>query len=246
MSIAPFLTSCARRRLVAVAGLVALLGLAGCGGGGTPAPAGPAPERWVVLGSSTAAGVGAAPGQGWAALLGAHWAAEGVAIDNASRAGAVTFQALPVATPRPDGRPPTVPAMDVDTLLAAAPRVVILAFPSNDAMAGYGADETVANLLLLRSRAQARGAAVLVLSSQPRNDAGPAQRETQRATDEALAAGVGPCFVDVRSGLADADGRIAAAYSAGDGVHLNDAGHRWMFERVSAVLAAGACVRLGA
>jgi lysophospholipase L1-like esterase len=230
------------RRFAAAAGL--LLGLLGCGGG-AETPAATAPERWTVLGSSTAAGVGASPGQGWAALLTARVAPNAVAVDNASRSGAVTYLALPAATPRPAGRPATDAALDIDTLLANRPRLVILAFPTNDAMAGYAASETIANLTLLRARAQAQGAAVLVLSSQPRNDASPGQREVMRAVDQALGQAVGPCFVDVSGGLADADGRIAAAYSAGDGVHLNDAGHRWMFERVFAALTAGSCVRLG-
>jgi len=219
-----------------------LLGLLGCGGGAETL-AGTAPTRWAVLGSSTAAGVGASPGQGWVALLAARVAASGISVDNHARSGAVTYLALPAAAPRPAGRPATDAGLDIDALVAKQPRLVVLAFPTNDAMAGYAAAETIANLTLLRTRALSQGAAVLVLSSQPRNDADASQREAMRLVDETMAQAAGACFVDVRIGLADADGRIVAAYNAGDGVHLNDAGHRWIFERVLAALTAGSCVR---
>ena len=46
----------------------------------------------------------------------------------------------------------------------------------------------------------------------------------------------------VEQWLAGPDGRLAAAYDAGDGVHPNDAGHAIIFQRVDAVLQSGRCV----
>lgn len=230
-----------RRRLaLSFVGLAMLLGA--CGGGGGD-PGGSAPP-WVVLGSSTAAGVGAGPGLGWAALLSATARSKDSALVNRARSGAVTYHALPASTARPAGRPATDPGQDVAVVLRSAPRLLVLAFPSNDALLGYGADETVANLLLLRSLAAAAGVPTLLLSSQPRDDASSTQRATMRATDAALAPVFGACFVDVRDALSAPSGGIAAAFAAGDGVHLNDAGHRLIFDRLSATLASGACVRL--
>ena len=40
--------------------------------------------------------------------------------------------------------------------------------------------------------------------------------------------------MDFWNGLADMEGRLFSGYDAGDGVHLNDAGHRLLFERVVA------------
>jgi lysophospholipase L1-like esterase len=51
--------------------------------------------------------------------------------------------------------------------------------------------------------------------------------------------------VPLQAALADSQGRIAAAYSAGDGIHLNDAGHRQVLQQVQAALDSGRCVRLG-
>jgi len=214
--------------------------LAACGGGGGGGSEAPA-ARWVVLGSSTAAGVGASPGQAWVARLDAALRSRGAQIDNGARSGTTTYQALPAGTPRAANRPATDPAQDVAIALDSRPRVVILAFPSNDAVLGYTAAETTANLLLMRGLALQRGAAVIVLSSQPRGDASAQARAAMTATDAALAAELGACFVGVRAALADAQGNIGAAYAAGDGVHLNDAGHGVVFDRLWATVTGGQC-----
>jgi lysophospholipase L1-like esterase len=228
------------RRLAGLAVLLALLPACGGGGGAAPEPA--APPAWVVLGSSTAAGVGATEGRSWAARLATTLAARGLRVDNRARSGANTYQALPADAARPAGRPATDPQQDVARALETAPRVLVLAFPSNDAMLGYPAAETVANLRLMRDAARRRGVGVLVLSSQPRDDAGSGARAAMAAADTALAAELGACFVDVRAALSAADGRIAPAYAAGDGIHLNDAGHALIHTQLWATVAAGGCV----
>lgn len=227
--------------------IVAALALSACGGGASPPP-GPtglpadvAPGDWVVLGTSTAAGAGAPPGQGWVARLADAAAGSGVTVVDAARAGTTTYAWLPAATPRPPGRPPTVPELDVQRVLPTRPRLVVLSFPSNDAMAGYAAAETVDNLLRLRREALRRGAVVVVTSSQPRNDAGGPQRAAMQAVDDSLAPQLGPCFVDVRTPLADAGGGLAAELAAPDGVHPNAEGHRRIFDRVWATIASGRC-----
>ena len=226
------------RRRLALAAAASLL--VACGGGST---ADAQPSAWAVLGSSTAAGVGATPGKGWVALLSASAASRGAQVRNFSRSGSVTYHALPAAAARPGARPATDPAQDIDGVMLGRPTLVILAFPSNDAVAGYPATETVANLLAIRQRALDGGAAVWVQSSQPRDTATVTQRAAMRDSDAALAQSLGKCFVNVQSLLADSQGDIAAAYAAGDGVHLNDAGHALIFERVTVALAAGLCTR---
>jgi acyl-CoA thioesterase I len=211
----------------------------GVGGGGGDA-AGAA--RWVVLGSSTAVGVGATQGQAWAARLDGMLRSRGARVDNRARSGATTYSALPAASARPMGRPATDPVQDVAAVLDSRPSVLILAFPSNDAVSGYPAAETTANLLQMRALALASGVGVIVLSSQPRDDASVQARAAMLATDAALVAEVGACLVDVRAALSDTQDRIAAVYAAGDGIHLNNAGHGVVVERLWATIAGGRCV----
>jgi lysophospholipase L1-like esterase len=42
----------------------------------------------------------------------------------------------------------------------------------------------------------------------------------------------GQAAIDFWTGLADAEGRILPVFDCGDGIHLNDAGHRLLAERV--------------
>lgn len=221
--------------------------LVACGGGDTAtdtAPTIPAevlPGDWLVMGTSTAAGLGAPVDKGWVALLGQALAGRGVRISNAARAGTLTYHWLPAAAARPLERPATIEALDVLKLEPSSPRLVVLSFPSNDAMAEISAGETVDNLLLLRRVEMDRGAVVYLTSSQPRDDADASQRATMQAVDAALAAKLGDCFVDVRSSLVGADGGLAADVAAADGVHLNAQGHRKLFERLFAAIVSGRC-----
>ncbi|UUX94132.1 SGNH/GDSL hydrolase family protein [Aquabacterium sp. J223] len=225
--------------------LVAVL-LSACGGGGGEAPSSPppavAPGTWVVLGSSTAAGANATAGNAWAARLAADMAARGVTMTNLARGGITTYQALPAAASRPAGRPVSDVTLNVEAALARQPRLVLLSFPSNDTALGYAVEETVANLLAMRSVLMAGGASVMVLSSQPR-DLADGLRDRLREVDDRLAAAVGACFVAVRADLSAPDGRIDARFDAGDGVHLNDAGHAVVLSRVQARLQSGECVQ---
>jgi lysophospholipase L1-like esterase len=246
------------RALGLVMGLV--LGLAACGGGGSGGPiAGPgggagggggttaplaAPGTWVVLGSSTAAGVGAPAGRGWVDALATQMLARGVGIANLARSGLQSSQALPLGTPLPLDRPPPDPQANVDAALLRTPTLLLLAFPTNDTVAGVPAADTVAAWRRISETAAAGGAATLVLGTQPRAGLGAAQRATLDAIDRDAAAAFGPCFVALRAGLAGPDGAIAVAYSAGDGIHLNAAGHAWVQARVAEVLDGGRCVRL--
>lgn len=230
-------------------GLALALMLSACGGGGggaEPATEPPqvTPGRWVLLGSSTALGAGATGQQGWAQQLAAELPALGASLSNLAVGGSTTYAARPSGDLPPAGRAAPDPAGNVDAALALAPRLLLLAYPGNDTALGLSADETVANLGRVRAHAQARGVAVLVLGTQPRqlSEAGLARLAE---IDRRLARLAGECFVELRSGLAGPDGRLAADRDAGDGVHPNDAGHALILARVRARLRSGRCVRLG-
>jgi lysophospholipase L1-like esterase len=249
----PWLSSLARQLAGGMAILAAGLGLTACGGGGDETVAAPptatplvAPGTWVVLGSSTAAGVGAPSGQGWVDLLARHVQPRGVQVQNLARNGLQSSQALPVGTPLPLGRPAPDAAVNLDAALASGPALLLLAFPTNDAVAGVPAADTVAAWRLMAQRAAAAGASTLVLSTQPRAGLSTAQLAVLEASDREASSSFGPCFVPLRAGLAGPDGAPSPAFSAGDGIHLNAAGHAWVQARVVELLESGRCVRLTA
>jgi lysophospholipase L1-like esterase len=226
--------------------------LSACGGGGSGGPVPPepvpvvAPGTWVVMGSSSAAGQGATAGQSWAVTLAAAHAGRGVTLRNIARGGTLTPMARPAAAPAPADRPAPDAAVNVDTALAPRPALLLLSFPTNDTAAGYPADETVGHLRVIRQAAAAAQVPVLVLGTQPRDAFTTTQRATLAEIDRQLAAATGPCFVPLFEALADAQGAIRPEFAAGDGIHLNDAGHAVVRQRVQAVLDGGRCVRLSA
>jgi acyl-CoA thioesterase-1 len=247
-------------RLHGAALLIAGL-LVACGGGGggadsaatAPAAAMPAPAPavvptvaagiWVVMGSSSAAGAGAAEGKGWAALLQAAYGPRGAQIANIAKGGSVSYAGLGASAAPVAGRPLPDPAANVDQALARKPVLLIVSYPTNDTALGYSVDETVNNLLAIRAQALAAGVPVVLTSTQPRN-LNDAQLAQLRTIDGRLAAGVGACFVEVRAALAGADGRLAAAYDSGDGVHPNEAGHLEISSRITALINSGRCLRI--
>lgn len=242
------------KRLLAAALLSAL---GACGGGSdpaAPAPTAPAaatpppvaqltPGIWVVMGSSTAAGSGAPAGKGWVALTAAAYGPRGAQVANIAKGGTVTYEGLPMNAARVAGRPAPDPAVNIDQALARRPVLLIVSYPTNDTALGYSVDETVNNLLAIRTQALAAGVPVVVTSSQPRN-LNDVQLAQMRTIDQRLAASVGGCFVEVRQALAGADGRLAPGYDSGDGVHPNEAGHAVIATQVTELIKAERCVRL--
>lgn len=240
-------------RLRPIAALLLFCALQGCGGSGGPnapdsAPASVpvvAPGNWSILGSSSAAGQGATTGRSWANLLQQAVSGRGVTIVNLAYGGLTTSEALPTGSVISPGQKPPDEAHNLSRALTSGPKLIVLSFPSNDTVAGYSAADTVANIRTLRAAASAASAATLVLGVQPRNALTPTQRTTLAEVERQLAVLAGDCHVALYAALADSDGNIAAAYSAGDGIHLNDAGHALVHARVQAVLEGGRCVRLG-
>lgn len=237
-------------------GLILTGALSACGGGGsggsggTPAVASPDFQAavlksgaWVIMGSSTAAGAGASPGKSWVELLQSGVKNQAIPFVNIAKGGTATYHGLSAAAIPQSGRPLPDPTANIDQALSRHSAFLILAYPTNDTALGYSVDETVNNLLSIRHQALANSVPVMLLSTQPRNLPS-AQLALLPLIDERLAAIAGPCFVEVRTGLATANGQLVARYDAGDGVHPNDEGHQLIAARVQAVLDAGRCVQI--
>jgi acyl-CoA thioesterase I len=235
------------RRLPTGAGWLRLLSLIAAGllAAGMPGGANAAPL--AILGSSTAAGTGTSdPSLSWAGRLNT-WLqkTEGNVVENLAVPGALTASALCSGAPaRPARALRTAPdSRTMDQALATGARRVILAFPSNDAVAGVPAEQTLANIRQMTLCARAKGAQVAVLSSLPRAGLTPAQRKTIQRVDEELKASFGACFLDLRDTLTNGSRvRVRAEYDAGDGIHFNDLGHLLIFRQVRQFIETGRCL----
>ena len=224
--------------------------MSACGGGGSvssPTPITPPPaSKWVIMGSSTAAGTGATtPAKSWAGLLQAGIAGHNLLVVNIAKSGTTTYDGLPTSSPPVVGRPAPDPTANVTAALAQAPKALLISYPTNDTALDYAASGTVANLLAIRAAALAGNVNVIVLSTQPR-DLSPTQLARLVEIDTAVSAAVGGCFVAVRALLAGTDSKLNPSYDSSDGIHPNDAGHDVIHQRVRALIDSGSCFTLGA
>ncbi len=189
----------------------------------------------VVLGSSTAVGTGASsPATSWVGLYRAYVQSQEptAQVVNLAVGGITTYQVMPSDYVPPPTRPSPLANNNITMALAYKPHLIIVNLPSNDVNAGYATAEVMANYAAVQAEAAAQGVPVWFTTTQPRNFATQAQRDQQLEIANLTLATFDAFAVDVWNGLAAADGTILPAYSSGDGVHLNDAGHALIYDRM--------------
>ncbi|GAB5520572.1 MAG: hypothetical protein RhofKO_28230 [Rhodothermales bacterium] len=190
----------------------------------------------VLIGSSTAAGAGASmPDSAWANRYRRYGQDLNANFDlvNLARGGYTTYQLLPSSSPALEERPAPDTLRNITAALSYQPDAIIINLPSNDRASGFANDEQLANFETMVQTAAAAGVPVWVFTTQPRNLDAEAQND-QRAVRDTILERFGNRAIDVWSGLAREDNGLALTYDSGDGIHLNDLGHRILFERVRA------------
>jgi acyl-CoA thioesterase I len=200
------------------------------------------PNALAILGSSTAAGTGATqPHQSWASLL-QTWliSHHNTSVINLAEPGALTHTALCASYFTPLSQYPRRKNMTLALRQGASK--FIIAFPSNDTTHGINAEQTIKNILDLRQCAKNNNARIAVMSSLPRSGLSDQQNTIIQQIDATLLKEFGACFIQSRTALADKDNINAKReYSAGDGVHFNDAGHQALFYVVKNFIEKGEC-----
>ncbi|MBK6931635.1 MAG: SGNH/GDSL hydrolase family protein [Saprospirales bacterium] len=192
------------------------------------------PLRIVVIGSSTAAGIGAEPVENaWVDLYRAHLETLHPASEviNLGLGGLQTFHLTPTGHRPPRARPLPDPERNITRALSFQPHAVIMHAPSNDAMAGYGPEEQLRNFDLIDQAAGTQGIPVWFCTPQPRRFSAE-QIQIQIRLRDALLARYGDRAINIWHILATPDGLPQARSDAGDGAHLNNLGHRLVFEQV--------------
>jgi lysophospholipase L1-like esterase len=190
----------------------------------------------VVLGSSTAAGVG--PSVADSAWVNRFYDVlyqkdTRFVVTNLARGGYTTFHLLPDDALIPDNINVTIDsARNISAALSYDPYAIIVNLPSNDAANDFTVSQQMDNFKQITKRAAQAGVLSWVCTTQPRNFNRPLQIEIQENARDSIYAIYGDFAIDFWSEIADPNSLIANQYDSGDGIHLNDRGHRILTQRV--------------
>ncbi|MCB1150184.1 T9SS type A sorting domain-containing protein [bacterium] len=188
----------------------------------------------VVLGSSTAAGTGAShPDSSWVGRY-RNFVQDQYAVTqvvNLAVGGYTTYHLMPDGFTPPANRPSPSVEHNITRALAYHPWAIIVNLPSNDVTSGYSLEEQLANYDVITGLADAAGVPIWISTTQPRNLTEPSRILQHTMADTTLAL-YGDHAIDFWYGVALADGTIDPALDSGDGIHLNDAGHAVLYQRV--------------
>ncbi len=188
----------------------------------------------VVLGSSTAAGTGPShPDSAWVKryLTFLRTLNPNNDIVNLAVGGWTTYHIMPTGFSPPPGRPSPQTGGNITRALTFEPDAIIINLPSNDVANGYSIAEQLANYDSILAAANAENVPVWISTTQPRNFSSSGRQKQVEMRDSTFAR-FGEKAIDFWTDIAGSDNRINPIYNSGDGVHLNDAGHRILFERV--------------
>lgn len=188
----------------------------------------------VVIGSSTAAGAGASVSDSaWVNRLRNHiyqndtryW------VTNLAQGGYTSFHLLPTGTAVSGSIQPDT-NRNISKALSLDPTSIIVNLPSNDAAYGFDVPTQLSNFELISAQADSQNVHLWVCTTQPRNFSSSTAQQIQKDMRDSIFALYGSYAIDFWNGIAGSNGHILPAFNSGDGVHLNDKGHRLLFQRV--------------
>lgn len=200
-----------------------------------------AQERVVVLGSSTAAGTGASVyDSSWVGRLQLEYRKNTMAgnpdtvVTNLAVGGTTTYSAMPTGYAPPPGRPLPDPDHNISKALSFSPAVIIINFPTNDIGSSYTAKEYMDNLRYLFQHANSAGVKTYIATTQPRSQFDFAKRRILRQLVDSINNNFVLYAINFWDDLATTDDQynLRAEVNSGDGVHVNNFGHRLLFQRV--------------
>ncbi len=190
----------------------------------------------VVLGSSTAAGVGpTALDSAWVWKLRDTLFQNDTRfrVTNLARGGFTTYNILPTGTPIPDGVSQDLDAeRNITEALSLNPQGLIINLPSNDAANNYSAEDQLSNYDAILSEVGTRNIPHWICTTQPRNGLSQSQIDIQTEMRDQTLSRYGQVAIDFWNGLATNAGTVLDEFNSGDGVHLNNAGHQLLLDRV--------------
>ena len=195
-------------------------------------------KRLSIIGSSTSACTGPSSfATCYVGRLDAYYDGIGQPIDIFQLAvgGYTVYKGMPTSYIGPSPNLQPDPNNNITRALSFNPDVVLVNYPSN----GYDTlriDSVMRCFRTIRDSANAQGKTCYITTTQPRH-AFPfntmAARQKLKELRDSIMTQFGYFAIDFWNDLADpATYAILPAYDSGDGIHLNDAGHNILFQRV--------------
>jgi acyl-CoA thioesterase I len=181
----------------------------------------------VIIGSSTAAGVGATPSDSaWVnrVRLATLTNKRSLYFINLAVAGYTTYQGMPNGYNMVN-RPAVDTARNITKALSYKPSLVMITYPTNDVANNYTDDEIMDNYKQMVYLLDSAKVKYIVFGTQPRNFTEAAQRERLKTLNDKIKTTYAAHLNDNFDAFATSELMIKPELSYGDGVHLNNAGH---------------------
>lgn len=198
-----------------------------------------AQKKVVVMGSSTAAGQGSSsPSTSWVGRLQSHFRknnSDGLdtTVTSIAFSGQTTYHQMPTGFVSPiPGRPAPDPNSNVTRALSFSPDVIIINLPTNDIANGYTKKECMDNFRLMYQAITAANVPCYITTSQPRS-LSTALKDSLKTLADSVKNNFALHSIDFWTDLVTTDGlnNIKPEVSVGDGIHINDLGHNYVFIR---------------
>ena len=183
----------------------------------------------VILGSSTAAGVGATPiDSAWVNVVQATVNASGTKaiFYNLAVEDYTTYNVMPDGSNVPPYRPAPDTANNITKALSYKPALVMINLPTNDIADGYSYAEIMSNYQKLTAILDSAKVQYIIFSTQPRDFSTVSERMRLDTLNNEVIAAYANHVNNFLDQLSTPTFEIDSIYSSGDGIHLNDAGHR--------------------
>ncbi len=192
----------------------------------------------VVIGSSTAAGTGpSSVDSAWVWRYRSYLESINInnEVINLAQGGYTTNHLMPTGFSWQSSNG-TISYADstknISKALSLNPDGIIVNLPSNDAAYSYAINYTMSNFDTIFNRAKEKSIPIWICTTQPRNFSWNPQILLQTSCRDSIISRYGNFAIDFWSTIADTNNWIDSQYDCGDGIHLNDAGHAVLYNRV--------------
>jgi len=183
--------------------------------------------KLVVLGSSSAFGTGCTPiDSSWVNRFKAQF--KRIEVVNLAANGYSTYYALPSDYFTPF-RPKPDTFRNVTKALSLSPNLVLISFPTNDVASDFTDEEIINNYSKIVSILNEAKIDYLIFSTQPRDFSAAGKRTRLKSLNDKLQSIYASHYYDFFGEIATPSYNIKSDLAAGDGIHLNNKGHRLIF-----------------